>query len=141
MTPRRYQRLRTAGWHFPPGAIYVGRARGSYGQYGNPYRWSDYPALVLPDNIDGDTEPIRVPDSQRRREAAIDFDWALRNGTLPPSYPSIEQIRRDLAGRDLICWCAEDEPCHGDPLLIVANDLDIQPAWRRATALASLAAH
>jgi UPF0042 nucleotide-binding protein len=128
-TPRRYQRLRKADWHFPPGGIYIGRGRGNYGQYGNPYRWSDYPT-----NVDSDTEPIWVPDSQRRRNAAIDFDWALRNGTLPSTYPSIEQIRRDLAGRDLVCWCGEDEPCHGDPLLIVANDLDIVPAWRRTTA-------
>ncbi len=30
-------------------------------------------------------------------------------------------VRRDLAGRDLMCWCPEGFPCHGDVLLEVAN--------------------
>lgn len=29
--------------------------------------------------------------------------------------------REELAGRDLVCWCAP-EPCHADVLLEVAND-------------------
>jgi hypothetical protein len=29
--------------------------------------------------------------------------------------------RRELAGRDLACWCPLDEPCHADVLLAVAN--------------------
>ena len=31
-------------------------------------------------------------------------------------------VRRELAGRDLACWCPLDEPCHADVLLEVAND-------------------
>lgn len=27
----------------------------------------------------------------------------------------------ELAGRDVACWCPEDEPCHGDVLLELAN--------------------
>lgn len=29
----------------------------------------------------------------------------------------VEQARRDLAGRDLACWCRLDQPCHVDELL------------------------
>ncbi|MEU6340279.1 DUF4326 domain-containing protein [Streptomyces sp. NPDC046977] len=36
-------------------------------------------------------------------------------------YPSDEQIRAELGGRDLACTCAEDEPCHGLVLLEAAN--------------------
>jgi hypothetical protein len=32
-----------------------------------------------------------------------------------------EDVRRNLAGRDLACWCPLDRPCHGDALLEVAN--------------------
>jgi hypothetical protein len=32
--------------------------------------------------------------------------------------------RRELAGRDLCCWCPLDEPCHADVLLAVANGAD-----------------
>jgi len=29
--------------------------------------------------------------------------------------------RRELRGRDLVCWCALDRPCHADVLLELAN--------------------
>ena len=31
------------------------------------------------------------------------------------------EARSALAGRDLLCWCPLDEPCHADVLLAVAN--------------------
>jgi hypothetical protein len=46
------------------------------------------------------------------------------------SYPSkagrfakvtVEDIRRELAGRNLVCWCELDQPCHADVLLEMAN--------------------
>ncbi|MFJ5217198.1 DUF4326 domain-containing protein [Streptomyces sp. NPDC088354] len=42
-------------------------------------------------------------------------------------YPSDEQIRAELGGRDLACTCAEDEPCHGLVLLEVANPRPTTP--------------
>lgn len=37
-------------------------------------------------------------------------------------YPSkVEQIKAELAGRDLACWCPLDQPCHADVLLELAN--------------------
>jgi hypothetical protein len=32
-----------------------------------------------------------------------------------------EQIRRELGGHDLACWCPLDQPCHADVLLELAN--------------------
>jgi hypothetical protein len=32
-----------------------------------------------------------------------------------------EDARRELAGRNLACWCPPGEPCHADVLLEVAN--------------------
>ena len=32
-----------------------------------------------------------------------------------------DDVRRQLAGRDLACWCPLDEPCHADVLLEIAN--------------------
>ena len=32
-----------------------------------------------------------------------------------------DTIRRELAGRDLACWCPLDQPCHADVLLEIAN--------------------
>ncbi|NKS56183.1 DUF4326 domain-containing protein [Rhodococcus hoagii] len=34
---------------------------------------------------------------------------------------TIEGLRRELAGRDLACWCPLSSPCHADILLELAN--------------------
>lgn len=36
--------------------------------------------------------------------------------------------RKTLAGRDLVCWCPLDQPCHADVLLKLANG---DGQWRR----------
>jgi hypothetical protein len=33
----------------------------------------------------------------------------------------VDDIRGDLAGKDLACWCPLDKPCHADVLLELAN--------------------
>ena len=35
--------------------------------------------------------------------------------------PSVHEIREELAGHDLACWCPLGMPCHGDVLLEIAN--------------------
>ena len=35
---------------------------------------------------------------------------------------SVADVRRELRGRDLACYCALNEPCHADVLLEIAND-------------------
>lgn len=34
----------------------------------------------------------------------------------------VELARAELAGKDLMCWCAEGQPCHADLLLEIANE-------------------
>jgi hypothetical protein len=33
----------------------------------------------------------------------------------------VHDVRRELRGRDLACYCPLDEPCHADVLLEIAN--------------------
>ncbi|XAZ30649.1 DUF4326 domain-containing protein [Paenarthrobacter ureafaciens] len=33
----------------------------------------------------------------------------------------VDEIRAELAGKDLACWCPLDKPCHADVLLELAN--------------------
>ena len=65
-----------------------------------PSRWGN-PILVGSDG---------VPD----RQAAVD---AFRD-TIPHWH---DDIRRELRGKDLACWCPLDQPCHADVLLEIAN--------------------
>ena len=101
MTPQRIQRKRTKGWRMPEGAIYVGRPT----KWGNPWpsagvTWFTWAQIV---------------DVYRR--------WILENVQdsqmgLPPR---VEDVQRELRGRDLACWCPLDQPCHADVLLEIAN--------------------
>lgn len=65
------------------------------------------------------------------RDQAIElFEADLRAGRLGVS---VEDVRRELAGHPLGCWCAEGVACHADVLLKIANSLTLGPA----TAVAS----
>lgn len=91
--PERIQLRRSKGWRKPPGAVVVSRPS----RWGNPFRVG----------IDGD------------RAACVDaYRRALLAGELAVT---AADVRRELAGRDLACWCPPGAPCHGDVLLELAN--------------------
>lgn len=75
----------------PPEAVYVGRP----GKWGNPYR------------IGPDGSREEVVEKYRKW-----LEGMVNDGRLDVS---------ELAGRDLVCWCAP-EPCHADVLLEKANE-------------------
>jgi hypothetical protein len=99
----------------PKGAVYVGRPT----KWGNPYRWQEYPTVG---HVDG--EPVGISDADRRRHAVADFRYLLLCGG-SYGYPTINVIRRELVGKDLLCWCPEGQPCHADLLLQVANEVTV----------------
>ncbi len=39
-----------------------------------------------------------------------------------PSPPSLDEIRRELGGKNLGCWCPPECACHADVLLEIANE-------------------
>jgi hypothetical protein len=51
----------------------------------------------------------------RAEAVARHREWLLARPEL------VEEVRRELRGRDLACWCPEDGPCHADTLIEVAN--------------------
>ncbi len=63
--------------------------------------------------------PFRVGVDGDRAECVTMFGRALAAGELGFG---VDDVRRELAGMDLACWCAPDEPCHADVLLTLAND-------------------
>src|SRR5690625_4484406 len=105
-TPQRIQRRRTKGWRMPEGAIYVGR----------PSKWCN------PVRVGSVVHCESAGRSWSRRMTADDavsfFEVDLRCGFLRFG---IEDIRRELRGHDLVCWCPLDSPCHADVLLELAN--------------------
>ncbi|MDH6284026.1 DUF4326 domain-containing protein [Prescottella agglutinans] len=122
--PRRLQREGTKGWRRPPGSIIVDRTT----RWGNPFMVG-----------------LSVPGFRRRRRQlfvvrdaghAVELyeEWLAGVITLPdvPRWtrpPADLQIRKQLAGADLICWCpltddgGQPTPCHADVLLSIANSI------------------
>jgi hypothetical protein len=35
---------------------------------------------------------------------------------------TIDDVRRELQGKDLVCWCKLDCPCHADVLMEIAHN-------------------
>ena len=104
MSPVRVQRKRVKGWRAPEGAVYVGRGT----RWGNPWRVSEYVTANVA--VEGFRRAIERGGYQTDPD---DREWHLM--------PTLEAIRGDLAGKDLLCWCPLDKPCHGDVLLELAN--------------------
>lgn len=81
-----------------PGAVYVGR----------PTKWGN---------------PVSVNDDTPRGQAIIAFLDHLR------ARPDlVEGARKELAGRDLICWCAP-RPCHAEVWRHVAEGNPVPDTW------------
>lgn len=137
--PERIQLRRTKGWRKPEGAVVVSRPS----RWGNPFRvggtysspwycnpgWVDLanaPAICFsPFNEDGfrrDELPgLRTTVVCETREQAVAWYRATHGQRLQWTAP------RELAGRDLACWCplldsdGNRVPCHADVLLAIAN--------------------
>jgi len=87
----------------PPGAVGITR---QLGPWGNPHR------VGKPCRACGGA----VHDLERA--------LALHREHLRAHPELVEAARRELAGKDLACWCAPGQPCHGDTLLEVAGGGD-----------------
>lgn len=61
--------------------------------------------------------PNRPFNHANRLRAVTLFRFSLAEGKLPYT---VEDIKRELRGKNLACWCKEG-PCHADVLLEVAN--------------------
>lgn len=63
--------------------------------------------------------PYVVDDECSREDAVRQFEQALVRGDSLAF--SVEDMQRELVGRDLACWCPLDESCHADVLIRLAN--------------------
>lgn len=105
--PQRIQRRRVKGWRMPAGAVFVGRPS----RWGNPWRAGD--------------EGPRVPGTPYARSLYY-LDTMLAVGaferlTVPEQLAVVPDWLEPLRGKDLVCWCRLDQPCHADVLLKLAS--------------------
>lgn len=99
----------------PPSAVYVGRPS----EWGNPFS-----------HLDGTSAEWRVAD---REEAIARYrDWLMARLNAEPALR--RRLVSELAGKDLVCWCAP-KACHADVLAELANAGAVhQPDFRKVYA-------
>ena len=93
--PKRIQRKRTKSWRKPEGAVYVGRPT----KWGNPY----------------------IAVESGRAGGVWLYEEDLLSGRL---HFTVEDVKREMRGKDLMCWCKLGDLCHADVLLRVANSTE-----------------
>lgn len=142
MSPKRVQRSRAKGSRLPEDAVFVGRPT----KWGNPFKLGEtlvrYPAIDGDEwelegrsgKTPGERHPYKHPDGSvtwhqveyATREQVVEL-YRLHTGPMGNCELDVEEVRRELGGRDLACWCPlEDEhgnpvPCHATVLLEIAN--------------------
>lgn len=78
----------------PQDAVYIGRGS----KWGNPYK---------------------ISGSMTRKQCIAAYEVFLKGNPI-----LLAAVRKELAGKDLVCWCSP-KACHGDVLLRLANTRSI----------------
>lgn len=131
-TPQRIQRKRTKGWKNPANTVYVGRGT----PYGNPFKvvsfgkkWrvvtepSPVNSLILYINCESEYDTKQQAQAAAVRCYEIKISPSENAGKYAKMYAELlsDEIRENLKGKNLSCWCAPGDPCHADVLLKIAN--------------------
>lgn len=121
--PKRIQMSRQRPWRADnPGAVKIDRTT----KYGNPFtvkreRCEDAAkdwCWVVSRAPRGRIVQHFDTEDEARAYAVKMFRKVVVSGQLPFT---VADLKRELRGRDVACWCAPDSACHGDPILELAN--------------------
>lgn len=118
MTPQRIQQRRVKGWRKPENTVSVARP----GKWGNPFRIGHPARVVTSTGVIVDLADARYVPVRDARDAVELFEDAIlgRIRVIGFQVPSIAEVRA-LRGKNLMCFCPPDRPCHADILLELAN--------------------
>lgn len=105
--PRRVQLRRAKGWRMPANTVKVDRTT----RWGNPFR---------PDECGSAATAVACHRAWILGDAARLSALGVK---APPGRkpPPVDEIRGELRGRNLACWCKPGTPCHADFLVEIAN--------------------
>lgn len=109
--PKRIQLKRTKGWRMPEGAVKVDRTT----KWGNPWSPKNSTVIGVGEKNQGQTFQYRpfTPDEciKAYRESVESREFGY----------GVADVRNELRGKNLACWCKPGYPCHADVLLELAN--------------------
>lgn len=113
--PHRVQLSRKKGWRIPPNTVKVDRTT----KWGNPFaRHSDGMKMAPEIAVSSFAAMLR----KEKAWFPVPLPWPP--GMIPKQMTTVEDVRRELRGKNLACWCKMGRMCHADILLKIANDPD-----------------
>ena len=107
LKPERIQLSRKRGFRMPSDSVKVDRAT----RWGNPF------------HTHGDGYPMdkALAVELFRKQLKDNGAFIARITGQGSMMTTVEDIQRELKGKNLACWCPLDQPCHADVLLEIAN--------------------
>lgn len=122
--PVRVQQRRTRGWRKPENTVSVARPT----KWGNPITITSEDCeeqvfggvcYVVRNTAVRNREIVHKSDMRAARQVAVDvFRAGVLNGMF--GY-GVGEVKARLRGKNLMCFCPLDHPCHADVLLELAN--------------------
>lgn len=101
----------------PEGAVYVGRPT----RWGNPFEIGSSVYVHAPDARG--VQPVNFSIAITAGLAVYLYEVAMWKDTGTGLSIWVRLHLDELRGRDLVCWCPLDRPCHADVLLAAANEV------------------
>ncbi len=122
--PERIQQRRTKGWRKPENTVSVARPS----KWGNPFRITVSDVVDFPWQVRSPTvnHLLGLHDSERSARAHVVELFAMHIGPMGSfeyDAEKLAKLRRELGGKNLMCFCPLDQPCHADVLLEIANEV------------------
>lgn len=116
MTPIRIQLSRAKGWKMPANTVKVDRST----KWGNPFV-VHHPgsAMEKPMTPEMAVASFKSLIKKQGEWSSIPLPWP--KGKIPAQWTTVEDVKRELRGKNLACWCKPGTPCHADVLLEIAN--------------------
>jgi hypothetical protein len=105
----RIRRQRTKGWKMPQNTVYVGR----------PSRWAN-PFKIFRTCVGGPygVDNFKTYEIAKSHIEAVEISISLFIEYCKNNH---DDIKKELMGKNIACWCDLDQPCHADWLLEIAN--------------------
>jgi hypothetical protein len=117
--PFRVQRKRTKGYKMPANTKSVTRPH----KFGNPYKIGMHNVWDIKDRETGKSlKDILVAKNGENKYHTIEDTLLAYREKIKASGAMQQIIKRELAGKNLACFCPLSSPCHADILLEVANE-------------------
>lgn len=124
--PDRVQLSRVKGWRMPPNTVKVDRST----KWGNPFV-VHHPGSPMEKAMTPEVAVATFRGLLQKEGAWSPIPLPWPKGKIPAQWTTLEDVRRELRGKNLACWCgiiSSDGyvPCHADVLLSISNDIPME---------------